>query len=293
MPHSTPELLCITWPSKSLAQPDLIAALQDRLSVALIATPRAAQCTCCEDEMVADVMARNGDGFDYFPVTDTAAQGRRHIIGLIRLVPYLNGRPPAGSIREQMSPLSEDDLIGADAGILTFVRTADRHACRLVISGAEVSGLVNLADLQKLPVRAALFAMIIHLEMTMTEVIRREFGATDGWKKRLSENRRTKLDGQRCRAQAADTWIDDLLLTQFADKTAIIRKSPSFSASKAQFQNQMHEAQTLRNDLAHANDYASTREQAAQVCAVVRNVEHWIERLNEWHPANSEGLERC
>jgi len=51
-----------------------------------------------------------------------------------------------------MQPLSEDNLIGADAGILAFVKMADRHSCRLVIAGSEITGLVSLSDVQQLPV---------------------------------------------------------------------------------------------------------------------------------------------
>jgi hypothetical protein len=62
-----------------------------------------------------------------------------------------------------MRALPEENLIGADAGILSFVKGADRRGCRLVMSGAEISGLVSLSDLQKLPVRATvLFALITH-----------------------------------------------------------------------------------------------------------------------------------
>jgi hypothetical protein len=48
-------------------------------------------------------------------------------------------------VRHHMRPLSEENLIGADAGILDFVRDADRQRCRLVISGREIGGLVTLS----------------------------------------------------------------------------------------------------------------------------------------------------
>lgn len=279
------------WPSKSVAEPDLMVALQDRLSVALIATPRQALRVCRVDETVANVMARNEEGFDYFPITDTAPHGGERIVGLIELVPYLSGKPRDGTVRDLMLPLSEDNMIGADAGILSFVRTADRHGCRLVISGAEVSGLVCLADLQRLPVRVALFAMITHLEMTMAEAIRREFNGTDGWKGRLSDERKKKLACQQRAARFADNWVDDLLLTQFADKKAIIKKSRSFTASKSRFETEMREAQSLRDNLAHANDFARERDAAAKVCTTVRIVEDWIQWLNEWRPGRSDDIE--
>ncbi|MBV5269366.1 MAG: hypothetical protein JZU55_04890, partial [Afipia sp.] len=71
-----------------------------------------------------------------------------------------------------MRPITEADLIGADAGILDFIRQADFSKFRFLVTGTEISGLVSLSDLQRLPVRAALFGVITHLEMVMTEVIR-------------------------------------------------------------------------------------------------------------------------
>jgi hypothetical protein len=59
--------------------------------------------------------------------------------------------------------------------------------------------------------------MITHLEMTTAEAIRRKFGITDDWKDRPNENRRVKLEDRRNKAKVADSWVDDLLLTQFAD----------------------------------------------------------------------------
>ena len=47
------------------------------------------------------------------------------------------------------------------------------------------------------------------------------------------------------------------------------------------FQDDMNEAQALRDNLAHANEYAATRESAANVCNTFRIVEHWIALLSE------------
>ncbi|PPQ32056.1 hypothetical protein CCS01_16095 [Rhodopila globiformis] len=60
------------WPNKTTAEQSLMGALQDRLSVGLIATPRHLLRTCRTTEPLAEVVARNDEGFDYFPVTDSA-----------------------------------------------------------------------------------------------------------------------------------------------------------------------------------------------------------------------------
>jgi hypothetical protein len=92
-------------------------------------------------------------------VTEHTAGGANtyeRIVGLIEFASFMNGAKASGLIRDWMQRLSDENLIGADASILTFVRDADRQRCRLIVAGHEISGLVSLADLQRLPVRAAL-----------------------------------------------------------------------------------------------------------------------------------------
>jgi CBS domain-containing protein len=278
-----------SWHSDNAATRDPMIALQDRLSVALIATPRKVLHTCRSDETLAEVMARNREGFDYFPVIDSTPHQREQIIGLVELIPFLRGKEPKGIVHEMMHRLCEDNLIGANAGILTFVKAADRNSCRLVMSGGEISGLVTLSDLQQLPVRAALFALITHVEMTMADAIRREFDGSNGWLDLLSQRRKDEIEKWRRAAAAVDNLVDDLLLTGFGDKKNIILKSPGFPGAWKTFDSDMNEAKGLRNSLAHANHYAATREAAAKVCDTVRRIEHWIAQLSEWPSKQAPG----
>jgi hypothetical protein len=225
----------------------------------------------------------NHENFDYFPVVecgDTPSRGR--IIGLVEVIPFMHGVEPRGLVRDRMRPLSEENLIGADASLLTFIRNADQQMCRLVVSGPEINGLVSLSDLQQLPVRAALFAMVTHLEITMAQAIRREFNQSEDWIDRLSAPRKGKVRKDAAEAKTQDTFVDTLLYTQFCDKVTIVRKSPHFCWSKTSFDADLGKVQSLRNDLAHANDYAATREAASQVCETVRLMDDWIEKLASW-----------
>ncbi|MGO4843671.1 hypothetical protein AB4144_66485, partial [Rhizobiaceae sp. 2RAB30] len=72
---------------------------------------------------------------------------------------------------EKYEALREAHLIGADASILSFVKEADTRPFRLLVSERGIVGLVSLSDLQKLPVRAALFGLVTGLEMAMTDAI--------------------------------------------------------------------------------------------------------------------------
>ena len=66
-------------------------------------------------------------------------------------------------------------MIGADASILDFIKEADCRPCRLVVSGTGIIGLVTRSDIQKLPGRAALFALVTGLEISMSEAIDENF----------------------------------------------------------------------------------------------------------------------
>lgn len=260
-----------------------VRAFESNLAVRLIATDRGAFKTCAANERVVEVAARNRkDGFDHLPVVETTAHESARadrIVGLLDMVALENDPLLQGLVHERMRPLSEENLIGADAGILSFIRTADHQPCRLIISGPEISGLVSISDLQRLPVRAALFTVVTHLEMVMANVIRGEFEDSDRWLDRLPEGRRLKLRAQISASKESNTFVQSLLLTQFCDKANLIQKSPSFRWSKSEFKSNMKRIESLGNDLAHANNYAADRGAAQRLCGTVRIMDRWLDRL--------------
>lgn len=251
------------------------------LPVGLIATPRHQFVWCSADEKLSTVLARETSRFDHLPVVN-GEDLDRPIIGLLDTTKFRNAPAPDEAVGNVMSPLTEENLIGADAGLLAFVRDADRHECRLVVSGGSIAGLVTLSDLQQLPVRAALFTMVTLLEITMAEAIRAEAGVAGTWTDRLSPERRRAVQQSVETARRGSHDIEPLAFTQFADKVTILRKSPQFSWSKTQFKTELSAIEKLRNNLAHANSYAETRERARQTCASLRQIEAWIERLSGW-----------
>ena len=264
-----------------------LETILENLAVNLIATERKSLVTCAADESITTVVERNQvDRFDYMPVTQSdvgRAASPTKIIGLLELVPFIDGmNKPHGLVRERMHSLSEENLIGADASILAFVRDADRQKCRLVVSGREISGLVSLSDLQRLPVRAVLFAMVTHLEIVMAYSIRRELSDSTDWLGRLSPGRQKKLKEHAKDSRSDDSFVDMLLFTQFSDKIDIIKKSPNFLFGRKKFEKELKNVEKLRNKLAHANDYAASRDAASCVCETVRVMDDWIHRLSSW-----------
>jgi hypothetical protein len=278
------DLLPQRWarPSLDADANALLGSVERGLSVKLIATPRdRLECAGVDNDLRTVATRNEVQRFDFLPVTQTGESGAP-VRGLLRMTPYLNReREPEGAVRDHMEPLSEENLIGADAGLLTFVRDADSRPCRLVFAGTEIVGLVTLSDIQRLPVRPVLFMLITHLELLMADAIRAEFGASVDWKERLSNGRRKQLEDRIVGRQHAGMELDQILMTEFCDKATIIGKRSDLPVDRKTFGRAMARAQELRDAVAHANDFAATPKAAKQTCATVRSIEEWITLLRQ------------
>jgi hypothetical protein len=277
----------IPWASSDNS-PAILKALQEGLTVSLISTKRADFMTCFQDELLSMAIERNrGHQFDFLPVRDATTD---RIVGLVEIAPLMQSAVAEGFVRSVMRPLSEENLIGADANILAFVRDADHHKFRLVVSGNEISGLVSWSDLQRLPARAALFGLVTYLEITMTNAIRSEFNGSDAWLDRLPSKRRKILRGKIEEAQVGDGLVDRLLFTQFSDKVKIIHRSGHLKAGSDPFEDELNTIGVLRNYLVHANDYASSNDAAAQTSRTVRLIDKWTEEFSRRFSPGSTSL---
>jgi hypothetical protein len=205
-------------------------------------------------------------------VTEDSGTTGDRIVGLFHAAGFRDGHAPCGPVADHLLPLSEEYLIGADASILDFITDADTRPCRLVLAGPSISGLVSLSDLQRLPVRAALFALITGLEITMAEAIKRTFSANPDWMPLLSKDRQAKIDEEIRKSKDSDAFVDPLLFTQFADKRTIITKTCQIGESRSALGGRLKTIENLRDKVAHANEYAATPKQARNVCAVVRDL---------------------
>jgi hypothetical protein len=268
------------WASSNLSGTgDVFTALHSGLTIDLISTPADSLATCSQDEAVSDVLERNPEDFDFIPVVDE----NRRFVGMFNASAQ-RGRRTLATIWQYFVPLSEEYLIGADASILDFVLDADQRPCRLVISGAKIVGLVSLSDLQRLPARAALFALITGFEITMTEFIKKKYPEDAGWLKLLASKRQQKIKDEMSNARAGDSYVDSLLFTQFCDKKEIVTLNFPEDRREAH-EAKLSKIEKLRNSIAHANEYAASPNQAKIVCEVVREL---LELRGELH-AELEG----
>ena len=184
MSHEKPDML---------RQSEGFERVHEGLTVPLIATRhdgdtgRPSVRTCRMDDSLAQVRANNIDpAFDYLPVEENS----RDIVGFFHAKSYVHATEGDERVlvRDHMCPLSEADLIGADATIFDFISRV-RPKPLFVVSGGRINGLVAWSDLQKLPVRAAVFALVTGFELTMYEAIKEICPKGDVWRKHLSNKR--------------------------------------------------------------------------------------------------------
>jgi hypothetical protein len=114
----------------------------------------------------------------------------------------------------------------------------------------------------------------------MANVIRQEFNGTEDWLNRLPEGRQQKLRDETAKVRIDEPLIDPLLFTQFVDKAIIIFKNGRFLTDEDTFESECKRIQSLRDHLAHANDYAASPEAAIETCRTVRLIDQWNDRLS-------------
>jgi len=263
------------WASHNLVGSDeVFETFHAGLEVNLIATPRKDLKTCSSNEQIADVVRRNTEPYDYIPVIDDNEVSDRVVKGMFHAANYIKTDVTQieGRIIDELLPLSEEFIIGGDSSILDFIKDADAKPCRLIVSGTRIAGLVSLSDLQRLPVRAVLFGLITGLEITMMDAIRRAYRNESDWMAALSPGRRAMIEEQKNKSRNVDVYVDTLLFTQFSDKKTLVKNRVLKDKSKKSVEKILSEIETLRNNVAHANDYAKTPDEARKVCKLVRDL---------------------
>jgi CBS domain-containing protein len=224
-------------------------------------------------EPVADAMGRaDHHRFDFLPVRD-GVEGP--VVGLFSRKAI--GADRVALVRDVMQPLSSSNLIAIDAPLLQFVLSADSNPCRLILDDTEIRGLVTLSDIQQLPVRTALFGLFIHLELLLTQAIRRLVGSDQSPFDLLS-GKRAEQARQRWE-QFKDSGLDHdpYSALMFGDKKTIAKKRKLGGLSGERIDLDLSRIENqLRNPIAHGADYALTETRARETVEAVRLVKTWI-----------------
>jgi hypothetical protein len=179
------------------------------------------------------------------------------------------------SVRDRMEYLNGRNLIAADTPLLHFIYEADTCPCRLILDWAQITGLLTLSDIQKLPVRTVLFSLFIHLEILLTELLRRRLDSANPFTM-LSPARAEKAMAK-WQFQQGNMDQDRFSALDFCDKRTLLKKGRIVEATPAQIESEFSMIEDkLRNPIAHGADYALSQEAAFRTSHAARLVRDWI-----------------
>ena len=168
---------------------------------------------------------------------------------------------PEGICGRFSQAFSPDQVLSGDAGFTDVIHVLTRHTyCFLSLLG-QVQGVISRDDVNKPYMRMWLFGIITMTEMRVTELVRSHFGHGE-WQHLIPEARlkvARNLQLERKRLKQHFELIDCL---QLADKGLLLINQPElFSmlglSSKRAAKKVLKQFQSLRNNLAHAQDIST------------------------------------
>jgi hypothetical protein len=256
-------------------QDAILSHLERSMPVRLMATIGTFVAADAAEPLAEAISRADQHRFDYLPVREG---GDGPVVGLFAR----KAISPEGTVRvrDVMQPLSSANLIAIDAPLLQFVLSADTNPCRLILDDTEIRGLVTLSDIQRLPVRTALFSLFIHLELLLTKVLRSEIGPDRSPIELLSRKRAEDARERWETFKASGLDHDSYSALMFADKKTIAKKLKLCGLSGGRIDTELNSIEVkLRNPIAHGGDYAQTEAAALESVHVARLVKAWMERL--------------
>lgn len=184
-----------------------------------------------------------------------------HVIGYVQRQDLCEGC--CGDHRRDFGELQ---VIPDSTPLAETILRLDRYPKLFVSVFGGIGGIITRTDLQKPPVRMWLFGMITLIEMQMSRRIEQEVPDRE-WRRYLTAGRLTKaesLAAERARRHQPVRLLDCL---QFSDKSQIIarcdriRTAMRFS-SKKRFEKTIKQIESLRDNLAHSQEFVSSDWQA-------------------------------
>ena len=188
----------------------------------------------------------------------------------------------ARTLAECSSPFDPSALIPDSAPLRDALRVLVDAPYLFVLVLDRVWGIVTRGDLQKVPVRMWLFALISLMEMRFLRLIR-ECYPENSWTSQLSSERVGEAQRLLALRVQRNEAIDLADCLQLCDKRAIIAKTeilrgPLGFASRTKADDALEPLEKLRDNLAHAQDlkpgnWAELMELAARAEDVVARCE--------------------
>jgi hypothetical protein len=141
--------------------------------------------------------------------------------------------PSLGSgVRPVRMRLEAKDLVAAPTPVLNVLRLMVEHQRRFyfMLKGAEIGGLVTYSDLDKRPVRTAVFALVNALEQALLALVATRHGAQDEWKRYLPHERAERVLRYWRKARSRDIELSPVHYASLTELIEIAHASPKLRA---------------------------------------------------------------
>ncbi|WP_295393691.1 HD domain-containing protein [uncultured Thiodictyon sp.] len=184
----------------------------------------------------------------------------------------------AGPADEHLRPFAAGQVITGDASLSEVIGILSRYDSCFVTAMGDVSGVVTRDDIQKPIVRMWLFGIITLVEMDLVERIRTRW--PDGhWTRLLSAGRLDKAQALLLERRRRGQHADLLDCIQLGDKARILLEDEGQRdlfgfATKGAAQRVLKDLESLRNNLAHAQDIVT--HDWPQIARLARRIEDTI-----------------
>ena len=257
----------------SVDQDRTLEQAESSMPVRLIATFDGLKTTTPEAPVSQALGIANEGGFDYLPV-------RHEVHGpFIGLFDRSSFQSENQRVRDVYYPIGPTDLISAETSLLHFVWTANQQPRRLVLEGTEIRGIVTLSDIQKLPVRIALFSLFIHFELLLTEYLRQKVGNKDPLSF-LSEVRANLVRGKWQQFITSNMDQDIFSAMDLCDKREVAQAMKVLRRSNNSIKSEIWDIERyLRNPIAHGAEYAENRDAAGRTITAAIATKEWIDEF--------------
>jgi hypothetical protein len=256
---------------------DLRRLFERAISVREVAEPLASFDADRDADSVRSFMdARN------FDVVGVREDGR--LVGYVRRAGLKHG-----PLRDSLCRFRDGDVMAESESLLAAIQALQVRSEVFISVLGQVGAIVTKGDLQKAPVRLWLFGVVSLIEMQMLRLIRERF--PDGaWTSLVPPARveaAKKLFAERQRRNEEANAVDFSDCLQICDKATIMLKNGELSAltnfpSRSAGDGFFKDLESLRNDLAHANDILKGR--WPELAGLVKEAEALLLRLESSGP---------
>jgi hypothetical protein len=197
--------------------------------------------------------------------------------------------PIDGTAGEYCRRITADQIVASNLPLLDLIPLFQEHFFYFVLNGNDLTHTVSFLDLNKLPVKLCLFALLTGLEAELIRLLSRSRVETETHLRGLPEQRlRSARDW--CRTHYKDKLITPeriLQATSLSDKVTMVLGEPAFLsalpfADKSQAEDFFAALRELRNRIAHSDTIMSESSTPAtfiQMLSELRNVTDIVSNL--------------